>query len=70
VQPALSGHQSALVAMSQLLESMTDMAGESLLGRAKRMVTGFDGAVDVAIERVEQFLGQQRAAAASSNPGT
>jgi phospholipase C len=63
IQPQLSGHQSALVAMSQLLESMTEVGGESLIGRAKRMVTGFDGAVDVAIERVEQFLGQQRAAA-------
>jgi len=69
VQPALSGNQSALVAMSQLLESMTEVAGDALLGRAKRMVTGFDGAVDVAIERVEQFLGQQRAAAPSSGQG-
>jgi hypothetical protein len=27
------------------------------------MVTGFDGVVDVALERVEQFFGQQKAAA-------
>jgi hypothetical protein len=27
------------------------------------MVTGFDGAVDVAVERVDQFLGQQKGAA-------
>jgi phospholipase C len=61
LQPTLNAHQSALVGMSQLLESMTDVAGEALLGRTKRMVTGFDGAVDVAMERVEQFLGQQKA---------
>jgi phospholipase C len=59
-QPSLSAHQSALVGMSQLLESVTDVAAESLLGRTKRMITGFDGVVDVAMERVEQFLDQQK----------
>jgi phospholipase C len=59
-QPTLSSHQSALVAMTQLLESMTQVAGESLQGRIKRLITGFDGVVDVAMERVEQFIGQQR----------
>lgn len=63
-QPTLSSHQSALVAMTQLLESMTDVAGESLQGRSKRAITGFDGVVDVAMERVEQFLGQQKTTAA------
>jgi len=62
VQPILSGHQSALVAMTQLLESMTDVEAHSALGRIKRLITGFDGAVDVAVERVEEFLGQQRKA--------
>jgi hypothetical protein len=56
-QPMLSPHQLALVAMTQLLESMTDVAGQSLVGRVKRLVTGFDGVVDVAMERVEDFLG-------------
>src|SRR5207249_4941999 len=60
VQPTLSGHQSALFAMTQLLESMTDVEVHSALGRIKRLITGFDGAVDVAVERVEEFLGQQR----------
>jgi phospholipase C len=59
-QPILSGHQSALVAMTQLLESMTDVEAHSALGRVKRLITGFDGAVDVATERVEDFLSQQR----------
>ena len=66
-QPSLNAHQSALVGMSQLLESVTDVAGESLLGRTKRMVTGFDGVVDVAIERVEDFLGEKKAAAAAAD---
>jgi phospholipase C len=62
-QPTLNAHQSALVGMTQLLESMTDVRAEALLGRTKRIVTGFDGVVDVALERVEQFFGQQKAAA-------
>jgi phospholipase C len=59
-QPTLNAHQSALVGMTQLLESMTEVGAESLLGRTKRLVTGFDGVVDVAMERVQQFLGQQK----------
>jgi phospholipase C len=59
-RPALSGHQSALFAMTQLLESMTDVAGDDLKGRVSRMIVGFDGAVDVGMERVEDFLGQQK----------
>ncbi len=62
-QNSLNAHQSALVGMSQLLESVTDVAAESLLGRTKRMVTGFDGVVDVAMERVEDFLDEKKAAA-------
>jgi hypothetical protein len=62
-QPVLNAHQSALVGMTQLLESMTEVKTEALLGRAKRVVTGYDGVVDVAMERVEQFLAQQSATA-------
>jgi phospholipase C len=62
-QPTLNAHQSALVGMTQLLESMTEVAADDLKGRTKRIVTGFDGVVDVAMERTEQFLGQQRQAA-------
>ena len=57
-QPALNSHQSALVGMTQLLESMTKGAADDLLGRTKRLVTGFDGVVDVAMERVEDFFSQ------------
>jgi phospholipase C len=62
-QPVLNAHQSALVGMTQLLESMTEVKTEALLGRAKRVVTGYDGVVDVAMERLEQFLAQQSATA-------
>ena len=63
VRASLAAHQSALVGMTQLLESMTEAKAEALLGRSKRIVTGFDGVVDVAMERVEQFLDQQSATA-------
>jgi hypothetical protein len=43
--------------------SMTAVKTEALVGRAKRVVTGYDGVVDVAMERVEQFLAQQSATA-------
>jgi phospholipase C len=64
-QPSLNAHQSALVGMTQLLESMSDVGSDALLGRSKRMVTGFDGVVDVALERVEQFFRQQKDTASS-----
>ncbi len=59
-QPALNAHQSALVGMTQLLESYTTVPAESLPGRTKRLITGFDGVVDVAMERVEDFLSQNK----------
>jgi hypothetical protein len=62
-QPVLNAHQLALVGMTQLLESMTEVKTEALLGRAKRVVTGYDGVGDVAMERVQQFLAQQSATA-------
>ncbi|MGH7933089.1 MAG: alkaline phosphatase family protein, partial [Candidatus Binataceae bacterium] len=57
---SLSTNQSALFGMTQLLESATDSAAGDLSSRLKRMVTGFDGQVDVAIERTDRFLEQQR----------
>jgi hypothetical protein len=48
------------MAMTQLLESMTDVETQSLQGRVARMIVGFDGAVDVGVQRVEEFLGQTR----------
>ncbi|MGH7916764.1 MAG: phospholipase C [Candidatus Binataceae bacterium] len=62
-RPTMSSNQSALIAMSQLLESCSDNGHADLASRSKRIVTGYDGQVDVGIERVEQFLAQQRAKA-------
>ena len=59
-RPALSSHQTALFSMTQLLESMTEVEANSLKGRIARMIVGFDGAVDVALERSEEFLNQFR----------
>jgi phospholipase C len=59
-RPALSSHQTALFSMTQLLESMTEVEANSLKGRIARMIVGFDGAVDVALERAEGFLDQFR----------
>jgi hypothetical protein len=56
--------------ITQLPESMTRVASDSLMGRAKRIVTGFDGVVDVAMERLEEFLGQQKTTNAQSNGPT
>ncbi len=66
LQPSLNSHQSALVGMTQLLESMTEVGAEDVKGRIKRLVTGFDGVVDVALERTEQFLKQQKQSTNSS----
>ena len=65
-QPAMSTQQTALFSMTQLLESATEVGIGVLNSRIKRIVTGFDGQVDVALERVENFLGQQRAAVRGS----
>ena len=42
------------------LESMTDVEATSLQRRVARMIVGFDGAVDIGMQRVEEFLGQVR----------
>jgi phospholipase C len=65
-RPVLSGHQTALFAMTQLLESMTDVAADDLKGRISRIIVGFDGAVDVGITRVEDFFDQQKTAGKSA----
>jgi phospholipase C len=67
-QPSLNAHQSALVGLSQLLESATSVVAESLLGRTKRMITGFDGVVDVAMERLEDFLREKKVTASAQDP--
>jgi phospholipase C len=61
IQPtALSSHQSALFALSHLLESMTDGDPNDVAARSKHVLTGPQSMIDVAADRVEDFLSQQR----------
>lgn len=57
---ALSSHQSALFALSHSLESMTDVDSNEVAARSKHVLTGPQSMIDVAVDRVEGFLSQQR----------
>jgi phospholipase C len=57
---ALSSHQSALLALSHSLESMTDVDPNEVAARSKHVLTGPQSMIDVSIDRVEGFLSQQR----------
>jgi hypothetical protein len=58
---ALSSHQSALFALSQSLESMTDTDANVVAARSRHVLTGPQSMIDVSVDRVEAFLNQQRA---------
>jgi phospholipase C len=57
---ALSGHQSALFALSHSVESMTDVDANEVAARSRHVLTGPQSMIDVAMDRVEDFLSQQR----------
>jgi hypothetical protein len=57
---ALSSHQSALFALSHSVESMTDVDPNEVAARSRHVLTGPQSMIDVATERVEDFLSQQR----------
>jgi phospholipase C len=57
---ALSSHQSALFALSHSLESMTDVDPNVVAARSSHVLTGPQSMIDVAVDRVEDFLSQQR----------
>jgi phospholipase C len=56
----LSSHQSALLALSHSLESMTDVDPNEVAARSRHVLTGPQSMIDVASERVDGFLSQQR----------
>jgi phospholipase C len=58
--PALSSHQSALFALSHSVESMTDTDPNVVAARSRQVLTGPQSMIDVAMDRVEDFLSQQR----------
>jgi hypothetical protein len=59
---ALNEHQSALVAMSHNLESMTDEDPNVVAARSRHLLTGPQSQIDTAVDRVDNFINQQKAA--------
>ena len=57
---ALSSHQSALVALSQQLEAMTDEDPNVVAARSRQVLSGPQSQIDVAVDRVEAFITQQK----------
>ena len=57
---ALSSHQSALFALSHSLESMTDADPNTIAARSAHVLTGPQSMIDVSMDRVEDFLAQQK----------
>jgi phospholipase C len=58
---ALNEHQSAIVAMSHNLESMTDEDPNLIAARSRHLLTGPQSQIDAAVERVDNFVSQQKA---------
>jgi phospholipase C len=57
---ALNEHQSAIVAMSQNLESMTAEDSNIVAARSRHVLTGPQSQIDAAVDRVDSFLAQQK----------
>jgi phospholipase C len=58
---ALSEHQSAIVAMSHTLESLTDVDPNVVAARSRHVLTGPQSQIDTAVDRVDSFIDQQKA---------
>jgi len=57
---ALNEHQSAIVAMSHNLESMTDEDPNIVAARSRHVLSGPQSQIDAAVDRVDSFLAQQK----------
>jgi phospholipase C len=57
---ALNEHQSAIIAMSQNLESMTDVDANVVAARSRHVLTGPQSQIDTAVDRIDSFLAQQK----------
>jgi phospholipase C len=64
---ALNEHQSALVAMSHNLETMTDEDPNLVAARSRHVLTGPQSQIDTAVDRVDNFVNQQKATVESWN---
>jgi phospholipase C len=58
---ALSEHQSAIVAMSHTLESMTDEDPNVVAARSRHVLTGPQSQIDTAVDRIDSFINEQKA---------
>jgi phospholipase C len=65
---ALNEHQTAIVAMSQNLEAMTDEDPAVVAARSRHVLTGPQSQIDAAVDRIDSFIDQQKAKMASSPP--
>lgn len=54
--PTLSDHQQALLGLSHLLETMTATNAATIAARNKQVLSGPQSQIDVAVDRVEDFL--------------
>jgi len=64
---ALNEHQSAIVAMSHNLESMTDEDPNIVAARSRHVLSGPQSQIDAAVDRVDSFLAQQKQKVSSPN---
>lgn len=65
--PALSGHQSALVALSQHLESMADEDPSVIAARSRQVLSGPQSQMDVAVDRVEAFIARRKSTGSAAS---
>jgi phospholipase C len=57
---ALNEHQSAIVAMSHNLESMSDEDPNLVAARSRQLLTGPQSQIDTAVDRVDNFINKQK----------
>jgi phospholipase C len=61
--PVLSEQQQALLGLSHVLETMADTEPATIAARSRQLLTGPQSQIDVAMDRVDDFLTQARAKA-------
>jgi hypothetical protein len=57
----LSSHQNSIVALSHLLEAMSEDDAQLVAARSRQLLSGPQSQVDVAVDRVQSFLRIQSA---------
>jgi hypothetical protein len=57
----LSRHQNSIVALSHLLETMSEDDAQKVAERSRQLLSGPQSQADVAVERVQSFIRSQSA---------